>query len=73
MRGCNKSNVSGQKKKKKSGYFSTYKAKKTKPSQSKKFRQNVFCFLFFFDKMFLIKMIKPIFKKFSESCLIYNE
>lgn len=43
MRGCNKSNVSGQKKKKKkSGYFSTYKAKKTKPSQRKKFRQNVF-------------------------------
>ena len=59
MRGCNKSNVSAPPKK---GYFSTYKAKKTKPSQ----RKNL-------DKMFLIKMIKPIFKKFNESCLIYNE
>lgn len=60
MRGCNKSNVSGQKKKKAISPH-TKQRKRSHPKEKK------------LDKMFLIKMIKPIFKKFSESCLIYNE
>ena len=64
MRGCNKSNVSGQKKKKKKKVSISPHTKQRKQSHPKE--KNL-------DKMFLIKMIKPIFKKFNESCLIYNE
>lgn len=55
MRGCNNSNVSGQKKKKKR-LFLHIQSKENEAILKKKIRQNVFN----------IKMIKPIFKKFSE-------
>ena len=62
-----------KKKKKKVAISPHTKQRKQSHPKGKNLDKMFFCFLFFFDKMFLIKMIKPIFKKFSESCLIYNE